>query len=104
MAKMMQPQISEDSWENDQKLSELLKNISKQSSVISVKADSIDLKSLTTWDGQRLTKGLLLLITASTVGNSIAFKILFEKIGKVDGQVLNQIFLGTTDVNIAGRA
>ena len=50
-----------------------------------------------------MTKGQLLLITATTVGNSIAFKILFEKIGKVDGHVLNQLFLETTDANKAGK-
>ena len=102
MAKMMQPQKT--SWENDKELVELLKKIGKQSSVISAKADSIDLKSLTNWDGREVTKGQLSLITATTAGNSIAFKILYEKIGKLDGYVLNQLFLGITDVNKAGRA
>ena len=43
-------------------------------------------------------------MTASEVGNFIAFEIIFKKIGNVDGHVLYQLFNGTTDANKAGKA
>ena len=51
-----------------------------------------------------LTKGQFLLLVAGEVGNFIAFKIIFEKIAKVDGHVLEGLFGNTTDANKAGKA
>ena len=51
-----------------------------------------------------MTKGHYLLLIAALEGNFIAFKILFEKIAKVDGHVLEGLFCNTTDANKAGKA
>ena len=51
-----------------------------------------------------MKKGHYLLSIAAEFGNFIAFKILFEKIAKVDGHVLNGLFDHTTDANKAGKA
>ena len=48
-------------------------------------------------------KGYLLLKVAGSVGNFIAFKIIFEKFSKVDGNVFNALFCNITDANKAGK-
>ena len=49
-----------------------------------------------------MTKGHFLLYFACIYGNFVAFKILFEKIAKVDGHVFSGLFSNTTDAFKAG--